>query len=628
MAITSDTLQRYYSSTGNGSLLPGANGSTPASVSNQIPVRQPGNLFTHALPAIGGTLGSIIGSAADVFTGPLGTIAGGSGGSALGKVLENKLEHQNLGSGVAGQAALGGVGAGAGEVLGAGFSALKGLGQAGAEAGGEAAANAGAEAVSNAGKMTASQAGRQGVGEKLLNVISPEDLPGSTVGNVGEATRLNRFATDDLGLRGSSTQKLGQLAKQFDSTNTELASKFATNGSTTSLDEINNAIDNAIKEHSLNPHQADISNLSNADLVKLNNSGAFDNPVNQKFNEAGASLKGIAAKMAQENGGNFSDSEVNTLRQEVDKFAKFNTSGANATDIPSEAAKASRSALNDILASKNPEARDLISKQSDMIKLGDVLGKKSGMARAGVRFGGVRIPVNVGSALEATQSGLGVALGGGSNAERLIPGLAQAGAQAVSGNLGSKTTPAAGQSTDFTAPSAGIQSVLSQYAGPNQSSVAGVDPNQIREAMVQDLANGGKNISKLNTLLSVVNDMQSNSQLPSSAVSKLSDYQNSLSALQNLSDTYNSPAGANDIQSSLANISKQIGNSTGLSGKSLTAALPTAYDDPKTVQIKLTALKQVIDQKAEEDLQSSIQSNKRTSNQQSFLTSLLGGSNG
>lgn len=79
-----------------------------------------GNFFTRALPTLGGILGGLVTLPFELAPG-VGTaanIAGASGGSALGKVLENKLEGEAGGNNVATSALEGGVGQGVGGILG------------------------------------------------------------------------------------------------------------------------------------------------------------------------------------------------------------------------------------------------------------------------------------------------------------------------------------------------------------------------------------------------------------------------------------------------------------------------------------------------------------------------------
>lgn len=608
----------------------------PAQSSASAQVRKPGNLFTHLLPAVGGTLGAIIGTPADLISGIGGTVAGGAGGSALGKLLENKIEKQPLSSGVGGQALLGGAGGLGGEILGAGFDALKGGIQAGADAG-TAAGDAAADVATQTGKTTATQAGGQNVGEKLMasvRGISPDALPGSTVGNVGEATRLNNVATD-MGLRGSSTQQLGQLAKQFDQSGVDLGNALQGGSNTTSLSDINQAIDNAIKGHPLNPGIPELAGGDTAQGVALSGPefqqvlSQASNPAAQQFTQAGETIKSLATKMAQDNDGNFSDGEINTLRQQVDKLVNFNKSPDASPDIMNESARATRGALNDILATNNPEARGIISNQSDMIKIGDLLGKQSGYARAGVRIGGVRVPLNVGSALESAQAGVGTLLGGGTNAERLIPALGQAGAQAVGNKVEQATqapanNQAAGQlqGDTFATPSQYVQQLI--QSSQAQSNSLGITPEQVQQAMVKDIqTTGGANLSHLNDILGVVTKAQSANALPTAAVTQLTAYNNSLQALQGLANAFGGSSNASDLTTNIADAQKILGTASGLSGKNLTAALPTPYDTAQVVQQKLSALKSQIDSTYENSIQAEIDKQNATSNQSGFLSGLI-----
>lgn len=77
--------------------------------SAQAKPKASGNFLTHLLPTVGGTGGAIGGAAIGTALLPgIGTLAGALLGGALGggasKVGENAIEHQKLGSGVAGQA--------------------------------------------------------------------------------------------------------------------------------------------------------------------------------------------------------------------------------------------------------------------------------------------------------------------------------------------------------------------------------------------------------------------------------------------------------------------------------------------------------------------------------------------
>lgn len=76
---------------------------------------QSGNWLTHLLPTAGGILGGLAGEAVD----PLGGgIVGAGLGSGLSKTLENKLEGDSLGSGVASNTIEGAAGQGIGGLLG------------------------------------------------------------------------------------------------------------------------------------------------------------------------------------------------------------------------------------------------------------------------------------------------------------------------------------------------------------------------------------------------------------------------------------------------------------------------------------------------------------------------------
>lgn len=132
------------------------------------PTTQPtekGNWFTHLIPTIASIGGGILGTLADPFTAGLGTFAGGAGGSALGKSIENALEGQNttaqdlLTSG--GEGLLGaGLGKVAGSAIGGIGKVIGGVGEKGLAT--QAATQAANSAVNDAQAVRAAYAGVKG----------------------------------------------------------------------------------------------------------------------------------------------------------------------------------------------------------------------------------------------------------------------------------------------------------------------------------------------------------------------------------------------------------------------------------------------------------------------------------
>lgn len=606
-----------------GNTVAGSGWTVPNQTSTPTGTRRPGNFLTHLLPAVGGTLGAIIGSPLDLIGGPSGTIAGGAGGSAIGKILENKFEKQGLGSGVLGQAAIGGASGLGGELLGAGGSFLsnlltKGTGEATSEIGGEVAGNAAADV------------GKQNIGERLMQSVrglSPENLPGNTVSNVPEAARLNQVA-EGLGLKGSSTQQLSQLSKLFDQSGKDLGTALEGSNSSTSADLINNAIDNSIKAHPLNP-SVDTTGMTDNQIFALKQAGTLDHPAGAQFDQAGNTIKNIVAKMSHENGGNFSDSEINTLRQQVDKLVNFNASPNASPDIMNEAARSSRTALNSILEANNPEARGLISNQSDMIKLGDALGKQSGYARAGVRIGGVRVPVNVGSALESGQAGVATLLGSGSVADRAVPAIAQGIGQEAGNQVSNATQSSESQnnpSTDLTAVHPDITKALNDYANPVGSLSGLPSSDKIKQAEEADLATtGGKNYSFLSKLGTLASTQESETKLPGSAATGLGVYQNNLGTLQKIADAFgDSKVNYDQLNTLMGSSLSDLSKATGMTSKQLTALLPNPSDRQDVAVQKLSQVKALIDANAHDSLTNSLSAgnNNNNINQSSLLASL------
>lgn len=140
------------------------------------------NFLESLIPSIGGVGGSVGGAALGTAILPgIGTLAGALLGGALGggggKVAENALEHQNLGSGVAGQAAINGI-LGAGPLRlaklagGTAMGITKGAGladsllNAGTKAAGPGLART---AIANKGAQLEARSAGVGVGEKVGN---------------------------------------------------------------------------------------------------------------------------------------------------------------------------------------------------------------------------------------------------------------------------------------------------------------------------------------------------------------------------------------------------------------------------------------------------------------------------
>jgi len=136
----------------------------PAPVQQAKPKKK-GNFLTSLIPSGGGTAGgaagAAIGSAILPGVGTLaGALLGGALGGGAGKIAENAVEHQSIGSGVAGEAALNGV-------LGAG--PLR-LGKLGIDAVRGVRAGAGlADALKGAGTAATDFSLTKAAGDKLAN---------------------------------------------------------------------------------------------------------------------------------------------------------------------------------------------------------------------------------------------------------------------------------------------------------------------------------------------------------------------------------------------------------------------------------------------------------------------------
>lgn len=173
-----------------------------------------GNFFTHLLPSGTGIAGSLGGAAAGAAIGSvvpvlgtgigalIGGIAGGALGAGGGKVAENAIEgNKDLGSGVAGEALMGGVTGvplgGALKIGQAGIKAVTGFGKQGVA---DYLAQAGAKTVPS---MLAGKLGTNSVENAASNAATSAAAPG-VVSRIG--AKLQGAGSDLLGSQANLTR--------------------------------------------------------------------------------------------------------------------------------------------------------------------------------------------------------------------------------------------------------------------------------------------------------------------------------------------------------------------------------------------------------------------------------------
>ena len=700
-----------------------ASQATKAPTATQAAVRTPGNWATHLLPVAGSILGGLVGS-----------IPGAAVGGGLGKLGENKLEKQNLTSGVAGQALLGGVGEGVGQVaapiISKAISPVTGLlgrllgrgAEVGTQAATQGAVDAGAQGATDVATKAADVV--PGSSSSWLDRILGRDAPAAAP-VVSQGT-----GAVEVGTGGKIVSLTGKAAPETTQATTQLVAKAGSKLATapTPYDDAvtsylqlkglttpENALYNKGAEFTASPRNLDqafrgslkapdMVNASNKLLDTLGSGGA----VADQFAELPAihqtvtnDLKGVlaanenkvAANNLIDNLNKIPASEFNiqsldgmTPAQQLAESSVRNTPGSTYSQVDSALNKAGdivkryTDANGNISASGllniNQEVGDLIKpaqwnalrgigdaavtpvdqanfkiwqetrqalekvspEASNILKVQALTGHElpkalqSGIADTGTARIGVRGTMRGGipgtaELFQKAQSGLGRALQGvggaipqlGETASTVIPQILGHDIGAASDKQATQAINQAAPTPDLANPSSDIKTTLS---GVDQGSPLGITPEQIKQAEMVDLVTtGGKNLSSLSKISGVVNATQGNT-LSSSGTKSVADYQNSLQALQGLSSTFGSGADKNQVQQTLTEAIPTLTKATGLAKKDLLTMLPTATDNQAVVAQKLSDIKQLIDSKANQTIQTSVTQSSPDSS--SLIASLLG----
>lgn len=207
------------------------------------------------LPAAGGVLGGIIGIPGDILSGGAASVAGATGGAALGQMLENKLTGQSV---LQKNDITSGVENGVGDLIGLGAGKVVGaLGEGLASAGAKGAAkiaseNADAAATKDAiDNATATKLNYGGISDKIQNAL-------------------------DLGTNQKFVDQMG-----FDSTNPYEMQKVGQGAH-----ELNNVYDHALQK----APTVEMGDFNKTVLDSMRNAGAKDlttanSPVSQALND-------------------------------------------------------------------------------------------------------------------------------------------------------------------------------------------------------------------------------------------------------------------------------------------------------------------------------------------------------
>lgn len=686
------------------------------------PVRSPGNWATHLLPVVGSILGGLAGG-----------IPGAAIGGGASKALENKLEHQSLGSGVVGQGVLGGVSEGVGGLVapivgkvagGAGSFVSNLLGREGADAATQGATDAVANATSAAEAVPGSSSswldkilGRGspapaapavsegtgavevGQGGKIVKLgdSAPKTLNTtaamSQVGGAAPGTELATAATpysdavdnylkskgvttpdnpiynkgaeftasprnldqafrgslkapdmagasnkllDTLGSGGSVADQFQELPNIHQTVTNDLKGVLSDN---TNKIDANNLIDHLNKipesEFNIKPLEGMTSAQQLTEMQGRVAPGSTYSQVDSALNKAGDIVKRYTDAE-----GNISAASLLNINQEVGdliKPAQWNALRGigDAAVTPADQAnfkiwQTTRQALEKV----SPEASDILKVQS---LTGHELPKalQSGIADTGTARIGIRGTMRGGipgsaEIFQHAQSGLGRALQGvGGAIPQLVETAKTVLPQVLGHNIGSaadkEQTAEANQAAARNAPQldAPGADVAATLGSTNQTNQLGISPDQIKQAELADLeSTGGKNYSELSKLGTIVSAFDKSQTLSPTGENDVSNYGNTLQALQGVSDVFSSGASKDQVATAIATTVPYLTKATGLAPGDVKKLLPAPTDNQQVVNQKLSDIKQLIDSKANDSIQGQL--SKNAPDTSSLVGSLVG----
>lgn len=282
----------------------------------------------------------------------------------------------------------------------------------------------------------------------------------------------------------------------------------------------------------------------------------------------------------------------------------------------------------------SPEASDILKVQS---LTGHELPKalQSGIADTGTARVGIRGTMRGGipgsaELFQHAQSGLGRALQGlGGAAPQLAETAKVVVPQILGHDVGSavdkEQTQAANEAAAANAPklNAPGTDVAATLGTTNETNQLGITSDQIKQAELADLeTTGGKNYSELSKLGTIVNAFDKSQTLSPAGQGDVSNYENTLQALQGVSDTFASGASKDQVATAIATTVPYLTKATGLAPSDLKKLLPAPTDNQQIVNQKLSDIKQLIDSKANDTIQNQL--SKNAPDTSSLVGSLVG----
>lgn len=163
--------------------------------------------------------------------------------------------------------------------------------------------------------------------------------------------------------------------------------------------------------------------------------------------------------------------------------------------------------------------------------------------------------------------------------------------------------------TDLTQPAQEISQLVKQAQGNPRDNPTGYSVQDLQGMIANDMATtGGKNYANLNRLLSIATSSSKGQQLTSGAVTKITAYNSSLTALDLINKAFQSGTGT-AAQQAVAQEMPAIAKAFGLSPTNkadvaqLQEMLPKGSDNAYVAQQKLAALKSQLDARAITDIQ-------------------------
>lgn len=441
---------------------------------------------------------------------------------------------------------------------------------------------------------------------------------------------------DTLGTGGSVADQFSELPNIHQTVTNDLKGVLADNtnkiGANDLIDTLNKIPES---EFNIKPLEGMTSAQQLAEMQGRVAPGSTYTQVDSALNKAGDIVKRYT-----DADGNISANGLLSINQEVGDLIKPAQWKAirgigDAAVTPADQAnfkiwQETRQALETV----SPEASDILKVQSltghELPKALQAGIADTGTARVGIH-GSMRggIPGSA-EVFQHLQSGLGRGLQGLGGA---VPQLTEtAGAvlpQILGHDIGSSydkeqtatdNAAAADSAPELNAPGKDVQDTL---ATTRQTNELGIDPEQIKQAELADLqATGGKHYAELSKLGSIVTALDKSQTLSPAGQNDVGTYQNTIQALQGLSDVFSSNASKEQVASALVTTLPYLTKATGLPVSEVRKMLPLATDGQKVVNQKLSDIKQLIDSKANESLQSQLSQNNP--NPSSLVGSLVG----